>query len=67
MSISRKVGMSDEHKHVLVVGNMNEGYEFVGPFDSFDAADAYADTHANTLMTWITPMFRPLEKGRDYD
>jgi hypothetical protein len=67
MSISRKADMSDDYKYVLVVGNLNEGYEFVGPFDSFDAADEYGSKRANTLMTWITPMFRPLEKGRDYD
>jgi hypothetical protein len=67
MSILREIRMSDEYKYIMVVGNMDKGYECVGPFDSFDEADAYADKHAGTMLTWITPMYRPLEKGRDYD
>jgi len=61
------MSISPEVQYLLVIGDLNDGHEFIGPFASFDDASNYSLKHVERQETWITPMFRPLEKGRDYD
>jgi len=44
-------------KCILVIGNLNDGFTFVGPFDSFDDADEYA-RNVNS-MTWVATLDQP--------
>lgn len=43
--------------HIVVAGNLSDGFEFIGPFDSFDAAAAYADRKIDG-ESWIAGMHR---------
>lgn len=61
------MSISPDVLFILVVGDLNDGYEFIGPFTSFDDASNYSIKHVKRKETWITPLFRPLEKGHDYD
>ena len=61
------MSISPEVQYVLIVGDLNDGHEFIGPFKSSDDASNYSLTHVDRQETWIAPLFRPLEKGRDYD
>lgn len=45
-------------KYVVVAGNLSEGFEFHGPFDSFDDAAVFADG----MESWISVMWPPAEK-----
>ena len=44
---------------VLVVGNLSEGFRFVGPFSSFDEACVYADQIGSE--NWVATLEKPLE------
>ena len=48
---------------VLVVGNLSEGFRFIGPFSSFDEACEYPE-YSNKI-TWISTLEKPL-KPEDY-
>ena len=41
-----------DKKYVIVFGNFSDGYELVGPFDSMDDADTYADTYGEDKHSW---------------
>ncbi len=45
-------------KCVVMVGNLNDGYMPVGPFESFDAAD---EAFPSATNTWIMTLFTPYE------
>jgi hypothetical protein len=47
----------DDEPHILVLGNLNDGFEFIGPFDSFDDA-ADADIDENRL-SWVATLTTP--------
>jgi hypothetical protein len=40
--------------HILVVGNLSDGFTFVGPFSSFEAANEHADVRFSAHNTWIS-------------
>jgi hypothetical protein len=61
------MSISPDIQYVLIYGNLSDGFEFLGPFKSFDQASDYALDRIEPVETWITPLYRPLEKGRDYD
>jgi|LakMenEpi03Aug12_release.lakeMendotaPanAssembly.Ray.scaffolds.fasta_scaffold3752880_1 hypothetical protein len=44
-------------KCILVVGNLSEGFRFVGPFDDFDAAALYAE--GVDAETWVASLEEP--------
>jgi len=44
-------------KYIVVAGNINEGFSFIGPFDSWDEADLYA-ANMNT-QTWVSEITVP--------
>lgn len=46
--------------YIIVYGNLGDGFQFFGPYDSFDDADEasrYLDVHP----TWIATMYRNVE------
>jgi len=45
-------------KYIIVCGNINEGFNFIGPFDSWDEASEYADVYVNDT-TWISEIAVP--------
>lgn len=51
-------------KYVAITGNLSEGFEFHGPFDSFDDAAAFADG----MESWISVMWPPIKdrKGPEW-
>jgi hypothetical protein len=42
-------------KAVLVVGNLVEGFKFIGPFDSFNDAAAYDELHYGGV-SWVAEL-----------
>lgn len=48
----------------LVVGNLNEGFFIVGPFDDFDDAAEYADAYVRDIDSWIMKLKSP-EEGKE--
>jgi len=44
-------------KCVLVVGNLTEGYRFIGPFDDFDAAAQFSE--GVDAETWVASLEEP--------
>ena len=46
------------HPRVILLGNLSEGYEVVGPFNGFAAAADYAEGLAPT-PTWIMRLEEP--------
>jgi hypothetical protein len=42
-------------KAVLVVGNLVEGFKFIGPFDSFNDAAAYNELHYGGV-SWVAEL-----------
>jgi hypothetical protein len=47
----------DDEPSILVLGNLSDGYTFVGPFDSFDEA-AEADKNYSQ-MSWVATLTTP--------
>lgn len=47
----------EEYQYIVVAGNINEGFSFIGPFMSFDEASDYADTM--NVPTWISEITTP--------
>lgn len=47
-----------ETQCVIVVGNLSEGFKFVGPFQSFDEAAEYAERFLD-CETWIATLDYP--------
>lgn len=39
---------------ILVVGNLTEGYRFIGPFPNFDAAAQFSESVDND--TWVATL-----------
>jgi hypothetical protein len=57
--------MEEENKNcVLVVGNLAEGFKFVGPFDSFDAAATYDELHYGGVG-WVAELILADETESD--
>jgi hypothetical protein len=46
-------------KSVLVIGNLSEGFRFVGPFDSHEEADEYSRLKADAFSDWIATLEPP--------
>ena len=50
--------MSD--KHIIVSGNLSDGFLFIGPFDNFDDAFFYEQAgHAPNSDVWISTLHAP--------
>jgi hypothetical protein len=49
---------------ILVVGNLSDGFRFVGPFSSFDEAAEYADSFI-CGMSWVATMDRPDQESKE--
>jgi len=47
---------------IVVIGNLSEGYRFVGPFDDFDSAAEYSDGMG--ADAWVARLEKPT-KTRD--
>jgi hypothetical protein len=43
--------------YIIVLGNINEGFSFIGPFSSFEEASENADKINN--LTWISEISLP--------
>ncbi len=46
----------EEEKAIIVLGNLSDGFQFIGPFDTFDEASAYADNKFYDYVTWIASL-----------
>jgi len=46
------------NQYILVIGNLSDGFGFVGPFVSFDEADEYSRDIDET--TWISTLTPPI-------
>ena len=49
----------DELPHVIVRGNLSDGYDIVGPFNGWDAALKYEEHFIQFESTWIMPLVEP--------
>jgi hypothetical protein len=49
-----------EVKHCVVTGGMPTGFEIIGPFDSEELADAYAESNLEDYpIYWVMPLTNP--------
>ena len=48
-----------QQQFIAVLGNLNDGYAFYGPFDSFDEASDFVDPQDK--MSWIVELEEPHE------
>lgn len=49
-----------EETYVIMIGDMSTGYRPVGPFDSFDDAQAWAQEYIGTKEnTWVMHLCHP--------
>lgn len=44
---------------VAVIGNLSDGFNVVGPFDSFDDAEEWCDKFATGQPSWVMPLKSP--------
>ena len=44
---------------VIVRGTLSDGYEIIGPFESFDEASLWAYEHPSVLPDWIMGLSNP--------
>jgi len=44
---------------VLVIGNLNEGFRFIGPFDDFDEAAEYSQKFGQDAWDWVATLESP--------
>ena len=49
-------------KSVLMVGNLSDGFRFVGPFDSHDDADNYSRMQEGAFSDWIVTIEAPKDR-----
>jgi hypothetical protein len=62
----------DKFKGVVMIGNLSEGWELVGPFPTWEDACAWADMNIGDGPTWIMSMYSPgqyisMVEGKQYD
>lgn len=50
----------DVQLRVVLVGNLNDGFEILGPYTSFDEAAEEAKDHASE--SWISRLYRTAEE-----
>lgn len=49
-----------DYSYLLCVGQPTNGYQFIGPFVDFDAADDYSKEHfGDDPYTWIVTLNKP--------
>ena len=48
-----------KEKCVVVIGNLCDGFQFVGPFDSFQEASEYSERVDTD--TWVATLYKPEE------
>ena len=48
-----------KEKCILVIGNLSDGFQFVGPFDSFQEASEYSE--GVDEMNWVATLEKPEE------
>lgn len=41
---------------IIVIGNLSDGFQFVGPFETWEYASAYDDEHLGHAVTWIATL-----------
>jgi hypothetical protein len=51
------ISMEEEKQFLVISGNLNEGFQFFGPFASFEEADEY--TRSFNENTWISELIKP--------
>lgn len=49
----------DEYQAVVMIGNISDGWEIVGPFPSWDDASEWADKNIGENFTWIATLYSP--------
>lgn len=42
--------------YIIVYGNLNDGFKFVGPFQTFDEADQNIDPDRSQFGVWVAIM-----------
>jgi hypothetical protein len=50
----------ENEQFILMAGNPAEGYRFIGPFTSFDAAWEYQRDHTGGSFDWIATLEKPV-------
>jgi hypothetical protein len=50
----------EDDKFILVVGNLSDGFQFYGPFDTFDEADEW-ENKTGHFLSWIATLQNPKE------
>mgnify|MGYP006413115197 CR=1 FL=1 len=50
-----------DKQYVIIFGNFSDGYELVGPFNSMDDADEYAELYGEKhgWGEWVTELTEP--------
>ena len=51
-----------DEQHIVMVGNLEEGWNAYGPFDSFDDAVQWADVENRDHAFWVMKLIRPEPK-----
>jgi hypothetical protein len=56
-----------DEQFVVIVGNLVDGFRFVGPFADFDDASVYSDRFESGSADWIAVLEAPevTKKGQD--
>lgn len=44
---------------ILVIGNLADGFRFIGPFADFDEASEYSNRFGNGSQDWIATLESP--------
>lgn len=46
-------------KYIVIMGNPVDGFDYIGPFNSFDEADEYVANERNPENFWIAQLATP--------
>ena len=57
--------MKLHYQYLLIYGNPVDGFQFVGPFATLDAADAYRDREPDGTQVTLTRLYAPV--GADHE
>lgn len=47
---------------IVIMGNPVDGFDYIGPFNSFDEADDYINQERNPENFWIARLAKPGEE-----
>jgi len=50
-------------KYIIVTGNLSDGFDFVGPFDSFEDATIYCEENGGEWYgDWVASLEAPIKQ-----